>query len=443
MFSKNNYYCLKEFDGDYIILSRIGVDASSLDNILVINLKKTIYISEIMLDNDKKKIQIHYTENCLNLKLIWVLIIEDDMELLDSIKNNLNAIDRAKNIAFIINSASGKNNSSYLFNKKLRPILDHYYIKYTEFEINNKSDNHTIIKNILKEPFDSIAIFGGDGTVSMVLTELNKQVDGECNTIISDNLKKWSIIIFPTGSTNSIFVSLNNMQSFSKAIMNLLIGSKLKVDVMSVHNDGNFIQIVIDAVSLGYLSNVVKVSEKMRNRYGTFRYLLSGMKNLQNIRSQNIKLEYTSYGTCNTCSMPTNCSKNCQQCSETNHSLSDHSYTSTTERFDNNFQVMVTSCSCKTSLSPNGFIPNAHLSDGSMFLTTISSTNIFSFIKTLYMISKGKLRPCKNVRLHKIKSVTVESDISCTWSLSGEIVEAKKLTINIHRQAVNVLHIYE
>lgn len=124
--------------------------------------------------------------------------------------------------------------------------------------------------------FDRIVCSGGDGTLDEVVTGLIKSG------------QKVPIGYIPAGSTNDFANSLNIPKGMPEAAKVAIAGREFPCDV-GAFNDDTFVYVA----AFGLFTEVsYKTSQQMKNILGHVAYLLEGVKQLYDIPSYHMQVEY-------------------------------------------------------------------------------------------------------------------------------------------------------
>ncbi len=179
-----------------------------------------------------------------------------------------------KKLLLLANIHSGKG----IIEEQLASIINYYNV--SEYEVTvyiSQYSGH--IEKIARERgsnFDVLVCCGGDGT-------LNETVNG-----IMSLEKKPALGYVPCGSTNdfasSIGIPLNIEDSYKKAID----GKIFDLDIGRI-NDKHFVYVA----GFGLFTNIsYETPQNIKNVLGYQAYLLEGLKQLTNIKSYRLSIEY-------------------------------------------------------------------------------------------------------------------------------------------------------
>uniref|UniRef100_A0A1I7XRL2 SHSP domain-containing protein n=1 Tax=Heterorhabditis bacteriophora TaxID=37862 RepID=A0A1I7XRL2_HETBA len=83
--------------------------------------------------------------------------------------------------------------------------------------------------------------------------------------------------IIGAGSANSIVSTVHETDDYATAAVHIAIGSECNVDVCTVHQDSHLLRISANAISYGWLGDVLRDSERYRC-LGPIRYQWSALR---------------------------------------------------------------------------------------------------------------------------------------------------------------------
>lgn len=129
-----------------------------------------------------------------------------------------------KKFAVIVNPAAGKGNSIREL-PKLQSIFDNYAIDY-DFYLTKEPRHATQITKSIKNNYDALIVFGGDGTINEVV-----------NGLIGSEIP---LGIIPHGRGNDFVRSIDIRNNYKKAVRALLDYQVKKIDVGRI-NDVHFV----------------------------------------------------------------------------------------------------------------------------------------------------------------------------------------------------------
>lgn len=150
-----------------------------------------------------------------------------------------------KRFGVIVNPAAGNGNSLKDL-PELRQIFDNYALDYN-FHITEKPHHATEITSKIKNNYDAIIVFGGDGTINEVV-----------NGLIGSEIP---LGIIPHGRGNDFIRSIDIVADYKKAIQAILNYKVRKVDVGTI-NDIHF----INGIGVGLDGYINRESQKKSDK---------------------------------------------------------------------------------------------------------------------------------------------------------------------------------
>lgn len=178
-----------------------------------------------------------------------------------------------KKALLIVNpSSGGEKAKDYedLAIRKLKNIFEEVQLKYTE-----KVNDATIFASeACKNKIHSIFGMGGDGTVSEIIAG------------IANEEHKPIFGFFPLGTVNDLARVLKIPLDPEKAIENLNINNKKKIDIGKINN-----KFFMNVVAIGAIPNALnEVESKDKTKFGKFAYYIAGFKEFINMNFYNFRL---------------------------------------------------------------------------------------------------------------------------------------------------------
>lgn len=125
---------------------------------------------------------------------------------------------------------------------------------------------------------------GGDGTFAEVFNGLilraakDQQIDPNDPDAQLPH-PSLPVGVIPSGSTDTVAYSLHGTTDAQTAVIHIIFGDSIGLDISSVHNNRNLLRLYASVLSYGYLGDVLLDSEKFR-WMGPHRYDWSGERRL-------------------------------------------------------------------------------------------------------------------------------------------------------------------
>ena len=258
-------------------------------------------------------------------------------------------------------------------------------IKYTK-----KNKNATEIIKKCEIDFDVLFVCGGDGT-------LNEVIQALC-----DLDKRVPIAYLPVGTTNDFAKSLEVPFDIQKLSRNFDLTTIKEVDVGRINN--RFFNYVSSTGLFAKTS--YQTTSKMKNKYGRFAYVISGVKEVISCKPQRLKIYINN------------------------------------EIVEDEFVYTSISNSCYIGGFKLFRKKDVRLDDGKFEVLLVKGKG--KFFETLILLLKiitGNFKD-KNIRFYKTNSLKIESDSDIEWSIDGEYGGKTKLVIieNINKYAQYIMN---
>lgn len=187
---------------------------------------------------------------------------------------------RPKKLLLFINPFCGKKNAVQIFEKYTKPLFKLADINVTVIVTQHEEEIRDCISSLHLYIYDAVACAGGDGTFSEVFNGLILRTCREQHVNINDinavlPVPQLPVGIIPAGSTNTIAYCLHGTADIQTAVLKIIYGNSLGLDLVSVYNEQHLLRLYGSALSYGFLGDVILESEKYR-WMGPKRYEYSG-----------------------------------------------------------------------------------------------------------------------------------------------------------------------
>lgn len=292
-----------------------------------------------------------------------------------------------KKALFIVNPVSGKKEILFKFSEVMKIFNDAEYDLDLHFTT-KREEAIDFVKNYSKGK-DLIICSGGDGT-------LNEVING---VMQCDN--KIPIGYIPSGTTNDFASSIGIERDVEKCAKDIVKGKPVAIDIGKYSNK----YFVYVAAFGAFTQSSYSTPQDLKNIFGHFAYIITGMSELPNIKETSIKIT-----------------------------------TETGEIVEGNFLLGAIS----NTRSIGGLIKfkhsNVDLSDGFFELMLIGIPKDFSDLKDIGdFVNTKKAKGPMFTFLHA-KEFHIESKIKSTWSIDGEAQKiSKDETFTNIRKAVQII----
>lgn len=287
-----------------------------------------------------------------------------------------------KKVLIIYNPSSGSKNSEE-YASKLKYILKNKKVSTSVYETTGDDNFKSLILNSVNNNYDTIAVLGGDGTVSQIV-----------NVLSTLNVRP-TILLLPTGTKNNLAHSLGinlNIDGYLSEIEKRELERKY-IDIGKV-NDSYF----ISTVSMGSIPEMAwKTNEEHKEKYGSLGYVFDSFQVLNEEKSFDISLK-----------------------------------TDGQEQIIKGVTLLIVGIS-NSVFGMKTFFEDAQIDDGYLHLYLLKEGSLFSKMSTLVkdVIHKQQDNTEEQSYNLKFKSAVIESKPSLSLAVDGEKGPVMPATIDI------------
>ncbi|KAL7077402.1 hypothetical protein ACQ4LE_003244 [Meloidogyne hapla] len=403
--------------------------------------------------------------------------VNDKKEWEKLLNDARNALYRPKHLLVFINPFGGKGKANGIWTNEVEPFFKLANITYELIKTERADHALETVKEldpVKWELLDGIVSVGGDGLFNEVLSsaiirtqlQSGKNYNNEQVDMLTTPRVRFGII--GAGSANSIVSSVHGVNDCPTAAIHIAIGSKCNIDVCAVYEDGHLLRFSADAISYGWLGDVLHDSERYRC-LGPIRYQYSALRTSIRHPTYFGRVSFalsqdhlpnasddddTGSGPSNPLKIPV-CTDQCDLCS---------GKVPVDPRYPFHWQsdfthVICCVIPCVSPFTPYGLAPYTGLNDGTMDLALIPKVSRFKnmqimrkvamygarFIRSEYpdikvfRVCRWKFTP-KSLILNPSEGEQVKEDESGAWNLDGEILPQppnKSLTFRLHPRLIN------
>uniref|UniRef100_A0A1I7SAB0 DAGKc domain-containing protein n=1 Tax=Bursaphelenchus xylophilus TaxID=6326 RepID=A0A1I7SAB0_BURXY len=352
--------------------------------------------------------------------------------------------ERPKNIIVFINPYGGKGKAKQIYDKQVEPILELVGVN-REVILTQRADH---ARDTIKElgidswgSIDGVVSVGGDGLFNEVLYSSIIRTQSENGKDINDvNVDKlvtprFRFGIIGAGSANSIVSSVHGVDDCPTAAVHIAIGSCCAVDVCTVHEGLTLSRISANAISYGWLGDVLHDSERYRFM-GPVRYQWSALRTTVRHPTYYGRVSFAVTEKSDEKVQLPQCRSPCSICQGREQPDPNLPY---------HWQTDFTHCiccviPCVSPFTPYGLAPYAGVGDGTMDLALVPKVTRcqnLQIMRTVSMYGGKELLPRGlNLKVYRVKRWSYtpaallnpgeqkdENDIKQgAWNLDGEIL---------------------
>ncbi|CAD6184667.1 unnamed protein product [Caenorhabditis auriculariae] len=277
-----------------------------------------------------------------------------------------------------------------------------------------------------------------DGLVSDSKKDTGRDIDDPNTAHLATPHLRFGII--GAGSANSIVSTVHETNDYATSAVHIAIGSECNVDVCTVHRDSKLIRISANAISYGWLGDVLRDSENYRC-LGPIRYQWSALRTTIRNPTYRGTVQFTlsHKETVDPRTKMPQCIKNCPVCEKPGKESDE------TTQYDYHFHDEFSHVICcviptVTPFTPHGLAPYTGIGDGTLDLALIPKVSRFrnmQFMRRLY--SSDRTLVCYRVVRWSYQPDADQEDPG-VWNLDGEILEQPKgeaLHFKLHPQLIS------
>ncbi|VDK45607.1 unnamed protein product [Anisakis simplex] len=206
---------------------------------------------------------------------------------LDELSNALKELkQRPKTLLIFVNPYGGKGKAKKVYAEQVELILKMANIDCEVVMTQRANHAFDELKNLVDSRWktvDGVVSVGGDGLfnecLSAIVCRSQEEADKDITDINVDCLKtpRMRFGIIGAGSANSIVSSVHGTDDCPTAAIHIAMGSQCSVDVCTVHRGHDLMRISANAISYGWLGDVLADSERYR-WMGPLRYQYSALR---------------------------------------------------------------------------------------------------------------------------------------------------------------------
>ncbi|VDK65192.1 unnamed protein product [Onchocerca ochengi] len=377
-------------------------------------------------------------------KKLWLSVLDSSLHEL---------VQRPKALLIFVNPFGGKGKAKKIYSEQVAKILEmadiHCDVVMTQ-RANHAFDYLKQLDFLQWKKIDGVVSVGGDGLFNECLSAIVCRTQEEAGKDISDvnidilETPRMRFGIIGAGSANSIVSSVHGTDDCPTAAIHIALGNKCSIDVCTVHKGDDLMRISANAISYGWLGDVLADSERYR-WMGPLRYQYSALRTTVRNPAYFGRVSFSLISEAaekNDLSILPKCTSPCCICDKSVEADKNYPFHLQTE-FSHIICCVVP---CVSPFTPYGLAPFTGIGDGSMDLALIpriSRCSNLSFIRKVAMsgpknvLSMGnKLNVFRVARwaftpASLLENVTANDssdavDGQGSWNLDGEILPQPK-----------------
>ncbi|KAF8367365.1 cerk-1, partial [Pristionchus pacificus] len=372
----------------------------------------------------------------------------------------LKALDhRPRSILVYINPFGGKGTAKSIYLKYVEPLFQladiNAQVIYTQ-HANHAKEHVEGMNEYDWKTIDGIVSVGGDGLFNECLSGAINRTQTEVSVDVDDRrsiLKSPRIPfgIIGAGSANSIVMTVHDTDDYATSAVHIAIGSRCRVDACTVHEKKGLVRVSADAISYGWLGDVLRDSERYR-WLGPLRYQWSAIRTT--IRNPTYRGTVSFSLSSNETNCPVDklpsCLTPCALCQQTDVNSEMVGISRAEHQFHVHTDFAHIICCvipCVTPFTPLGLAPFTGLGDGSLDLALLPRLSRFANLNFMRRAAqyggKGLYEMDPSLNCYRVSSWSYCPDKSLidrgVWNVDGEIVEqpAERLFFHLHPRLIS------
>ncbi|CAI4230021.1 unnamed protein product [Auanema sp. JU1783] len=366
---------------------------------------------------------------------------------------------RPKNIIIFINPFGGKGKAKAIFERTTKPLFELIPgLKYEVFMTERANHARDYIMEMEPEKWsklDGLVSVGGDGLFNELLSgglirtqrESGADIENPDASRLTTPHLRFGII--GAGSANSIVSTVHETNDCATAAVHIALGSECYVDVCTVHKDQSLLRISANAISYGWLGDVLRDSERYRC-LGPIRYQWSALRTTVRHPTYKGKVSFSlsNKQTADPAKNLPPCLKPCALCEQGQAATTPGS-----PRYDYHWHTEFTHVICcviptVTPFTPYGLAPFTGIGDGTLDLSMVPRVSRCSNIQFMRKVAmyggKGLYHLDPSLNCYRVVKWSYQPDQDQeepgVWNLDGEILEQppdKALHFRLHPQLIS------
>ncbi|CAG9326396.1 unnamed protein product [Blepharisma stoltei] len=330
----------------------------------------------------------------------WLSTADSAKNWTEQIRTYSNTHQENRHIAIILNPISGTKSSRSVFRNEFQPALNYSGVNYTMFETAYPNFIEDWVKSQDVKQYTDIVCMGGDGTMHLLITALNKYHEGVMDSI--------SFGMLPTGTRNALSIEIGS-KTATQGIANIIKRRTFKGDIIKVMIESNCV-LATTAVAWGIVSDLCEEAQHYRF-LGTFRYTAAGIKRVwQSWKVYSSILHYESKS----------------------GDLITH---------DDDFTYVVIGNHRILNTANNEIMtPKARINDGMLDLLMVRCGGKWELLRVFQKtMNFGSHLDSENVRYVKTKQVMLEPKHTQVFNVDGEMYHSPTIQIQILPKSISYL----
>ncbi|CAJ0576132.1 unnamed protein product, partial [Mesorhabditis spiculigera] len=193
---------------------------------------------------------------------------------------------RPHKLTLFVNPFGGKGKARHIYKTQVEPFFLMAGIRCEVIETQRANHAHDYVLEMPQHEWESLeglVSVGGDGLFNEILSAATQRTQAEAGKDMNSpsaprlSTPSFRFGIIGAGSANSIVSTVHETDDWATAAVHIAIGSECNVDVCTVHENEKLLRISANAISYGWLGDVLEDSERFR-WLGPIRYQWSALR---------------------------------------------------------------------------------------------------------------------------------------------------------------------
>ncbi|MFC1746940.1 diacylglycerol/lipid kinase family protein [Candidatus Neomarinimicrobiota bacterium] len=293
-----------------------------------------------------------------------------------------------KRLLLLVNPFGGGRRGRQVL-QKVQPLFQNAGTDVKVIETTHAGHAVEVARTSDPEEFDAVCALGGDGTLHEVVNGMLTRTDG----------KSLPVGLIPAGSGNSFMRTMGVLDPVD-AVYGILADRRRSVDIARVLLSGRIVY-ACNIVGWGLVTDILRRSEKYR-WWGENRYTVASLVEVLISRRRIARL------------------------------------TADGHEWEGEFSFVL---ACNTRFTGKGMLmaPDADLSDGYVDLVVVQRASRVEMLQLLPKVFDGSYLDSPRVEYRKVKSFTLQPEMSETVNIDGELMESSPVQVKMLPGAITFL----
>jgi len=361
---------------------------------------------------------------------------------------------KQRNFWVFVNPISGKQVAREYFKTILAPAFEFLRMQFEMFETDSENylDSFFERMNMNTMEFTDFVVIGGDGMFNQLLNGIMRHPD-------SQKLLKIPIGLMPGGSSNALWWDLDCKDPYLAAI-NILRGDSVQGDFFKLDMVDTWKTFYSTAMTYGFPWDLILESQSLRNLFGRYRYVATGVKkvlspaSLPDYKSEIYFKDHSDSSPVEVDSAPVK-RKTMSDISTRKPLINLPKVTKIKKRgvsfctknedkwtkfeYDKFLFYAVATHEIRSSLSEEVVAPFTRINDGNMYIFGVKDSNKISALKWVAKVSDGGHLIWDKYFSKKVTELKIKNPEGAHFCIDGELFKSSEYNIKLIPRALNLI----